>query len=211
MAKPDWRNERTIQRCPLREWLRENMPEGSDEKDKPSGFTPEDIDLVFRWFGPKYQLDSDGKFWLIEVKHPGYRPNPAQDRLFSMIHRMLRKADPKRKRYMGYFLLEVEFDGEAPTLPKDTRTVSFPVWVNGKGMNEQEFRDWCYEYRTALKPYYKDEKSEDGNPKHLYVKETVSDKPKRHRKRRQPLKKEKTEPNQRHESTVRKRRMDRLL
>jgi hypothetical protein len=84
---------------PWREYIRRNIPNGS------AGYTPEDLDLVFRTFGASNGEDGKGSFRLVEFKqsNKGYL-EPAQKRTFGMIDELLRAADPEAKRYKGFYL-----------------------------------------------------------------------------------------------------------
>lgn len=128
MSNHTFRNPHLFQRLPVRDYLRVHYPDGS------RGFVVEDLDLVVRHYGVNYHTDATGRFMLIEIKHPGHSIGTAQRRTFGLLDSLLRKGDPNGERYMGYFQLNAEFD--------DGNNMVFPVHVNGKQMDEQQFRRW---------------------------------------------------------------------
>ncbi len=129
MSNHTFRNPDLFQVLPLRDYLRSpGWPNGSD------GFVVEDLDIVIRHFGNGYHTDAKGRLLLIEQKHPGHWIRTAQQKTFGLLHGLLRKADPERQRYIGYYVLQVEFgDGSEPM---------FPVRVNGKELDAAEFKRW---------------------------------------------------------------------
>lgn len=129
MEKPVFRNPDKFQVLPLREYLREELPPGS------AGCVVEDLDLLVRHYGMRYGLDATGRFMLIEQKHPGSFIGTAQQMTFGLVHSVLRKGDPDRERYLGYYVLEVAFDeGQMPV---------FPVRVNRKyTLDRAQFVEW---------------------------------------------------------------------
>ncbi len=130
MEHPVFRNPHLFQQLPLRDYMRDKLPTGGQ------GCVVEDLDVVIRHFGYKYHLDSDGRFMLIEQKHPGSFIETAQVFTFRLIHRTLRAGDPEKKRYIGYYVLNVAFDEE------DEKPI-FPVLVNKiHKLDEPEFLKW---------------------------------------------------------------------
>jgi hypothetical protein len=120
---------------PWREHIRHSFPNGSD------GYTPEDLDLVFRRFGVKRGEDSIGSFKLIEFKRTniGYL-QPAQQRTFSLIDAMLRRGD-EGNRYRGFYLANwLEQDG-----------IVRPI-VNGERLTLEQFDEFLDE-RLEIKPF----------------------------------------------------------
>lgn len=129
MDKPVFRNPHLFQQLPLRDYMRSNLPSG------PAGCVIEDLDVVVRHFGTKYQLDATGRFMLIEQKHPGSFIGTAQQMTFGLMHAVMRKGDPNRERYVGYYVLNIAFD--------DAGNPVFPVLVNRKhSLNESQFNEW---------------------------------------------------------------------
>lgn len=78
-----------------REFIRKNLPGGSDGQRPASGFNVQDIDLIPRWYGPTYNLDGDGRFRYVEVKRweimPGYDKRTIQVQADAF-----KKGDPER-------------------------------------------------------------------------------------------------------------------
>lgn len=129
MSQPVFRNPDLYQVLPLREYLRGALPSGGD------GCVIEDLDLLVRHYGPRYQLDSFGRFMLVEQKHPGSDIGTAQKRTFGLLHQLLRMADPDRKRYLGYYLLWVHFG--------PNNTPIFPITINRQHvLSEPDFLKW---------------------------------------------------------------------
>lgn len=128
MSEHIFRNPDLFQRLPLRDYLRTAFPNGN------SGFVVEDLDVVVRHYGTDYHTDTKGRLLLIEQKHPGHGIGAAQKMTFGLMDTLMRKADPERLRYLGYYVLQVAFGvGNAPV---------FPVRVNGQEMDATEFRRW---------------------------------------------------------------------
>jgi len=126
MAQPVFRNPDKYQVLPIREYIRKNLPSGDQ------GLVVEDLDLVPLMFsklvGRAY--NADGKFMLVEVKEPGHTVDYSQRRLFEMMDRLLRIADPDGEYYIGFYLL------------RWNNIRNLPVDINGKACTEQEFKDW---------------------------------------------------------------------
>jgi len=123
MAKPIFRNDDKFQRLPHRDWLREKQPHGNQ------GYVVEDLDLVLRVYGDNYEADGKGCFMLCELKFHPHSPGYAQRKTFGLVDELLRAADPDKRRYAGYFL--IQYDNE------DWDLSSF--WVNGVSMERDEF------------------------------------------------------------------------
>ena len=87
-----------LKNLPERQWNRDNMPEGKE------GFIVEDIDMVIVNYDTEIKGDS-GTILLIEKKNPLEPFNYAQKNLFSIINALLRKSDPDRKKYRGFYLV----------------------------------------------------------------------------------------------------------
>jgi len=121
-SRPEFRNPDKFQLLPFREWIRRNLPSGSD------GFVCEDLDLVVRVFGEWFGQDSIGRFMLIELKFMGTRLGRAQRMTFGLVDRLLRAGDPDAKRYRGYFVLEYS--------DEDWDLAEFRV--NGVGVTQEE-------------------------------------------------------------------------
>lgn len=122
--KPIFRNPDKYQVLEWREWMRDKLPNGQ------SGMVVEDLDLVPLLFGPLINrpYKDDGKFMLIEIKTMSGQMGYAQGRLFSLIHRLLRDADPSRYYYIGFYIVRWN----------DNK----PESVNGVMITEHEFIDF---------------------------------------------------------------------
>jgi hypothetical protein len=130
MVAPVFRNPHLFQQLPLRDYMRQKLPTGGQ------GCVVEDLDVVVRHFGYKYRLDADGRFMLIEQKHPGSFIETAQVFTFRLMHNTMRAGDPEKKRYVGYYVLNIAFD-------LDNGEPVFPVLVNKKhSLNESDFLQW---------------------------------------------------------------------
>jgi hypothetical protein len=133
--KPVFRNPDKYQVLEWREWMRDNLPNGK------SGMVVEDLDLVPLLFGPlvNRQRDEDGKFMLIEIKTAFGQMGYAQRRLFSMMHKLLRKADPDRKYYIGFYL--VRWNNGKPESVNNARVTEqkFIEFMTGKATLESMF------------------------------------------------------------------------
>lgn len=129
MEQPVFRNPHLFQQLPLRDYMRKHLPAGG------AGCVVEDLDVVIRHYGTKYQLDATGRFMLIEQKHPGSFIATAQQMTFGLMHATLRKGDPNRERYTGYYVLNIAFDDDGNPI--------FPVLVNRKHqLDESQFKEW---------------------------------------------------------------------
>ena len=95
----------------------------------------EDLDMVVRHYGPRYHTDDNGRVMFIEQKHPPFWIQGAQVMTFRHLHRMLRRGDPERKGYIGYYVLQIAFDENEQPI--------FPVCVNRKNtLDEIQFKKW---------------------------------------------------------------------
>jgi hypothetical protein len=99
MEKPTFRNPGLFQVYKFRDWIRDKLPNG------PNGCVVEDLDLVIRVYGPNFHSDGTGKFMLIELKFWGSWIQTAQKNTFGLIDHLLRRADPNKERYLGYFVI----------------------------------------------------------------------------------------------------------
>ena len=126
MAQPVFRNPDKFQILPFREWLRKNMPSGTD------GFVVEDLDLVIRVYGPNFESDAEGKFILVELKYGMAWIGRAKKMTFGLIHRLLRETDSHRQRYLGFYVLN--YDDE------DWDKANFKV--NGLILSKEELLDF---------------------------------------------------------------------
>lgn len=123
MTKPELRNPEIVQRLPYRDWIRTNLPEGSE------GFVCEDIDLVVRVYSWKFKTDSIGKFMFIELKYQTSKIETAQKMTFGLIDKVCRQGDPEKKRYAGYFVVQYADNDWDVSLFR----------INGVALNREEF------------------------------------------------------------------------
>jgi len=104
IPSPYWRGNSELL-CPFCEWIRKEFPKG------PEGYVSEDTDRTIRIFKSKKFPEEDemGRFMDIELKHisKGYIKK-AQVMTFGLKDALLRKADPERQRYMGFYLLVMD-------------------------------------------------------------------------------------------------------
>lgn len=137
-TKPVFRHPDLYQVLPWREWIRENIPNGS------SGYVAEDLDLIIRRYGKAADGNPDGRFMFIEIKYPGAVMGHAQRMTFGLIHRLLRKADPEHEWYVGFYLVHwndgyVDVNGIQKTLEQ------FKDFLMGKSNILSLFdNDWKY-------------------------------------------------------------------
>jgi hypothetical protein len=121
--RPVFRNPDKFQVLLFRDYLRKHLPGGRE------GCVIEDLDLIIRLYGKQFNTDDDGKFYLFELKFGNARIGIAQQKTFGLIHRLLRMADPRRERYLGYYV--INYDNE------DWEYANFSV--NGVKLSREEF------------------------------------------------------------------------
>lgn len=128
---------------PLRELIRGNLP-GHPMPTGADGLIVEDLDLVLRWKGDRYNLDDLGRFRLCEVKQPGSDMTNGQAWTFL---RLLAPILQKSHRFDGFFIIQVNKRRTVtgtkghPVLDTDTELV-----VIGQGrhrMTVPQFLAWC--------------------------------------------------------------------
>ena len=124
--KPTFRNPDKFQVLPIREYIRNHCP------GPRAGLVVEDLDLVPLIYGPLVgrHRNADGKFMLVEVKHPGFGLGYAQKRVFALVDRLLRKGDPAGDFYIGFYILNWD------------NNTNKPVALNGYSCDEAMFQDW---------------------------------------------------------------------
>ena len=110
-------------RTPLREWIRKYIPAPKD------GYVAEDLDLVFLRYGKAIDRDrdADGRFILCEWKLSNRELPYSQRRVFGLIDKLLRLADPVSEFYQGFYY--ICWDGQKGNL-----------LVNGENITQQEFQ-----------------------------------------------------------------------
>lgn len=93
----EWRGN-IAQILPFREYLRHHLPE--------NGLVLTDLDLVCRTYGAQNDTDQIGRFCLIELKYGAAQMSRGQENTFALMTRLLRQADPKRERFLGFYLVQ---------------------------------------------------------------------------------------------------------
>lgn len=83
----------------FREYIRSALPGFGNG----NGFVALDLDLIVRTYGIQYDTDQSGRFALIELKFGYGDLTMAQKNTFGLITRLLRQADPHKKRFLGFF------------------------------------------------------------------------------------------------------------
>ena len=141
---PVFRNPDMFQVLPHREYLR-RVNEPPHFKRGHEGFVVEDLDVLFRTFGPAFQTDAKGKFMIVEEKHPGAKMQRAQEMTFGLLDDVCRKGDPLRERYLGFYVLEIGYDAIDYPI--------FPVKVNGHRLSETMYKAWV-EMRHIIKGFF---------------------------------------------------------
>jgi len=100
MNKPVFRNPDKLQVLPFRDWIRANLPAGNQ------GYVAEDLDLMLRVYGHEFNTDATGRFAECELKFGNATLDYAQIRTFRLRHTIMRKGDPERERYQGFYLIQ---------------------------------------------------------------------------------------------------------
>lgn len=83
------------------------------------GLVATDLDVILRWHGG--DLDADGRFALVEVKHGAAPLTQGQRWTFGVLDRML-KGGPEAGRYLG--LWTIHDHGDAWTIDGDRRRLT---------------------------------------------------------------------------------------
>ena len=121
--KPLFGEHELFPRNPFRDWIREYIPAPKD------GYVAEDLDLIFLRFGEIIERDknADGQFILCEWKFRAKELPYSQKRVFGLIDRLLRLADPTGEFYQGFYY--IRWDGDSDTL-----------CLNGLNITQQQFQ-----------------------------------------------------------------------
>lgn len=129
---PTFRHPDKYQVLKWREWGRKHLPSPSE------GMVLEDLDLVALTYGAMIQRpkEADGRFRFIEIKEMHGTMGYAQQRVFGLIHRLLRQADPQHEYYDGFYLVKWNEDH---------------VIVNGTKMSMDDFKGWMTGTLSYLK------------------------------------------------------------
>jgi len=125
-------------RTPLREWMRLHLP--SPEQ----GYVVEDLDLIYLRYGKPIRRDkkADGQFILCEWKLRKRFMNYSQERVFGLIDRLLRLADPTGIYYQGFYM--ITWDG-----------ISDLLWINDCKITQLQFQSFLFG-EFYIEPYHFD-------------------------------------------------------
>ena len=106
------------------------MPTGRD------GFVVEDLDLIIRWYGPQFGLDSIGRLRLCEIKyHPMPRPLVvAQQKTFGLLARMCENDE----RFDGLYVINLPLSGPEVDWAAASWCINGQYW-----MDTEAFLSWC--------------------------------------------------------------------
>ena len=149
MAIPTFRNPDLFQVLPIRAFFRGEC--GFDFPSGGGGFVVEDLDLLIRWYGPGFDLDGDGRFRLVELKHKGSTIGTAQRRTFGLMDKLLRQGDTDGTHYDGYYLVQMY---PAESDPPDSITRDTAWKVNGEDMTTEQFRDWSLSPKSTVDGFF---------------------------------------------------------
>lgn len=123
--KPVFYHPDKVQVLGYREWIRQHLPT--------NGLVAEDIDLILMQYGSLIgrQPIDDGRFMLVEIKAKNGWPDYAQRRVFHLMDRLLRKADPDRQYYLGYYVVHWNYEANEP------------VAINRQQVSSEQFNQWA--------------------------------------------------------------------
>ena len=100
------------------------------------GFVVEDLDLILRWYGPPFKLDSEGRFRLVEIKHSLY-PNLDRDLGKIYTFKPIVETLQSYNRFDGYFVVGCSD-------MQHTATTSYSVnGMRQEIMSAERFMNWC--------------------------------------------------------------------
>lgn len=99
-----------------------------------AGLVITDLDVVMRWFGPRYGLDHEGVFALLEIKRGGAPLTGGQRHTFGLLDRLFREAAPDR--YLGLHVLHDlgdrwRWEGDPGTLTDADLFAELEGWPRG--------------------------------------------------------------------------------
>ena len=146
---PKFRNPELYQVLPIRTFFRGEC--GFEFPSGGQGFVVEDLDLLFRWYGPQYGQDADGRFRLAELKYESSTIRTAQRKTFGLMDRILQRGDPDGLRYDGFYLIQLYPN---PADPDDIITANTRFVVNGEEMTTEQFRTWSLNPRSTVPSYF---------------------------------------------------------
>lgn len=122
-------------RTPLREWIRRYIPSPQE------GYVAEDLDLIFLRYGKAVGRgkNADGKFILCEWKLRSRELPYSQQRVFGLVDRLLRLADPVGEFYQGFY--HISWDGQGNIL-----------FLNGQNITQGDFQAFLMG-ELVIKPF----------------------------------------------------------
>ncbi len=128
MSEFNWRPNTHTQLLGFREYIRRHLPGVKGD----SGLVVEDIDLLCRVYGSFYEDDQTGRFIMIELKFGNAQLKYGQKSTYKLIVQLLRKADPKKLRFMGFYQLNYS--------DEDWEIANF--WLNNHSINQDQLHDF---------------------------------------------------------------------
>lgn len=130
MNKLRLRDKQNYRLDPVREYLRNRMvpPEFglvvqdldavvSDEL--PESGSREEIIRTYEW---RFKATAEGRYLVVENKHQNTGMTKGQRHTFGLMHRIMRRGDPYRSHYIGWYLLKYSLDSND--------CLNFPVILN---------------------------------------------------------------------------------
>ena len=120
--RPVFRSGDKYQLLQYREYIR-NHPQSPLPRD---GYVVEDLDMLIRGFGPRFQTDDLGKFVEIELKFGRKWLTYGQLKTFGLRDRLMRQGDPAGKHYLGFYVINYSDD--------DWKVSDF--WINRKAVGK---------------------------------------------------------------------------
>ena len=120
-----FRNPDILQELPFRKWMRNNLPHPKE------GMVVEDLDVVLRVYGEKFNTDDDGKFMLVELKKYSAYIGHAQWMTYGLINRLL-VSSLESYRYQGYYVVQYTVDNWDVS----------QFWINKERIYLPEFKEF---------------------------------------------------------------------
>ena len=145
-GKPEWGGLDPYEiKKPLREKMREQM---RDAMGPDGGVVVTDLDLVIRHYGDISGAGWEGAFRLIEQKYVGAKSHGGQNRTFTLMHNLLREADPDCLQYKGFYRVEY---GDVEWEDYSWVTVKRLYEFGGdRKMHVIDFIGWCDDPKATL-------------------------------------------------------------
>lgn len=120
-----------------REWLRHAIPNAA------SGFVLEDLDLIVRFYDRRSyeKYSAYGRYLKVENKWNSDQMPTGQRMTHEFEHKLLRKADPERQYYVGFYLINWP---SLPMVEGEPAEIDFSKKprVNGTELTWQELTDF---------------------------------------------------------------------